>query len=427
MKVQHVNSHFSIADILNTDDFLLLRREGYTLIVNNRPDEEEGDYLLHSQEKALAEKNGMDYFYMPFTYDTLAWETVYQFHRLVSKHKKMVAHCRSGSRSIALFLLHALQEGKMNKDTFRETCRQYGTDADKALDWYRRQQQHSPVAEVHHFYEPVSGSLQYIIADVTARRCAIIDPVLDFERHSATVSHHQAQMLLDFIEKKQWQLSWILDTHPHADHFSASAWLARQTGAPMAISEKIADVQALWKTVYHLPSLPTPHAIWDVLFKDGDIFYVGNLHGEAILSPGHTPASMTYHIGNCAFIHDTLFMPDGGTARTDFPGGSAGALWDSLQRILQMPPDTRLFTGHDYRPGGRKPLCESTIQAQRDTNPWLATLSKAEFITKRRQRDTTLPLPDQMLLALQININGGNLPPPEEDGHRYLKIPLNRF
>ncbi|MCX8964036.1 MBL fold metallo-hydrolase [Erwinia psidii] len=427
MKIRHFNPQLSFSGALSADDFASLNQQGYTLIVNNRPDEEQGDFLLHSEEQSLARDRGMDYFYLPFTFDTLTWDRVYAFNRLLRSAKKTLAHCRSGSRSVCLFLLYELHNGLINETTFRETCFQYEADAEKALAWYACQQETEAQAEVHHFYEPVSGSMQYIVADPASRRCAIIDPVLDFDSNSATVSCQQAQKMLDFIHLKNWQVAWILDTHPHADHFSAASWLAEQTGAFTAIGEKVAEVQALWKKRYNLCSLPAPESIWDTLFSDGDIFYVGNLRGEAIFSPGHTLASVTYHIGNCAFIHDTLFMPDSGTARTDFPGGSAEALWHTLQRILQLPEDTRLFTGHDYRPGGRPAQCESTVMQQRNENPWLINQDKDSFVIKRNQRDATLPLPGLMLMALQVNINGGRLPPAEDDGHRYLKIPLNRF
>jgi len=427
MNIRHFNAQIAFADAPLAEDFRQLHQLGYQIVVNNRPDEEDGPFLHHQQEKALAEQLGMDYVYMPFTFDTLSWEYVDAFHRRVERGGKILAHCRSGARSVSLFLLHDLREGLIDEAEFRAQCQQFGADADKALTWYANRVSKPPQAEVHHFYEPESGSLQYVIADGQAKRCAIIDPVLDFDRRSGAVSTQQAQRLLDFIQQKNWQVAWILDTHPHADHFSAAAWLAEQTAAPTGIGEKVAEVQRLWQKLYHLPDLNPADKIWDTLFKDGDVFYVGNLRGEVILSPGHTLASVTYHIADCAFIHDTFFMPDSGTARADFPGGSAAVLWDSLQRILQLPDDTRLFTGHDYRPDGRDVQFESTVRQQRENNPWVVNQHQHTFIARRQQRDATLPLPELMLMALQVNINGGRLPEPESDGERYLKIPLNRF
>lgn len=427
MKLRHHNDHISFVDALSADEFSHLHKLGYRTVINNRPDEEEGGFLTHQEEQLLADQQGMEYMYLPFTYDSLTREDVYSFHRHVRSGKKLIAHCRTGARSVCLFFLYELCEGLINESEFQEKCRRHDADATRALAWYARQQLTAPVAEVHQFYESKSGSLQYVIADPEARRCAIIDPVLDFDRNSGAVSHHQAQAILDFIHRQNWQVSWILDTHPHADHFSAAAWLSQQTGAPSAIGEKISEVQALWKAIYNLSTLPAPDAIWDELFKDGDVFYIGNLRGEVIFSPGHTLASVTYHIGNCAFIHDTLFMPDSGTARTDFPGGSAEALWETLQRILSLPDETRLFTGHDYRPGGRELLYESSVFGQRSDNAWITDCDKDSFISKRKERDISLPLPDLMLMALQVNISGGHLPEPEDDGKRYLKIPLNSF
>lgn len=427
MNIRPFDTQIAFADAPLAEDFAQLQQSGFEVVVNNRPDEEEGPFLDHQQEKALAAQYGMDYVYMPFTFDSLCWEDIATFHQLVKQGKKIVAHCRSGARSFSLFLLHDLREGLIDEAEFRTQCQQFGVDADKALSWFANHLGTPPQAEVYHFYEPGSGSLQYVIADGQTQRCAIIDPVLDFDRRSGAVSTQQAQQILDFIQQKNWQVAWILDTHPHADHFSAAAWLAQKTGAPTAIGEKVAEVQKLWQTLYNLPALTPSDKIWDRLFRNGEVFYIGNLRGEVILTPGHTLASVTYHIADCAFIHDTFFMPDSGTARADFPGGSAAVLWGSLQRILQLPDDTRLFTGHDYRPGGRDVQFESTVRQQRENNPWVVNQHQQDFIARRQQRDATLPLPELMLMALQVNINGGRLPEPESDGERYLKVPLNRF
>ena len=427
MQIRHYDSLVSFSDALNPSDFEHIRQQGYSVIVNNRPDAEPGAHLSHHEERELAAQYGMEYIYLPFTFDSLTWEEVYAFHYALRKNKKTLAHCRSGSRSASLFLLYELHTGAMDEATFRIQCARLSADADKALVWFKKMVSQSTIPEVHTFYEPESGSLQYVIADPIAKRCAIIDPVLDFNRISGSVSHHQALKILSLIEQNHWKVSWVLDTHPHADHFSAAGWLAQKTGGITGIGEKVAEVQTFWKDLYHLPDITPAVSIWDVLFRAGDAFYVGNIRGEVILSPGHTLASVTYYIGNCAFINDTFFMPDSGTARADFPGGSAEALWDSLQRILSLPDETRLFTGHDYRPGGREVRCESSVREQRCTNPWVAGVDKSAFVMRRTSRDSTLPLPDLMLMALQVNIRGGHLPDPEQDGERYLKIPLNRF
>lgn len=427
MQIRYYDSQVSFSETRCPDDFEQLRDQGYTLIVNNRSDVEEDANLRHQEEMAFAARLGMQYVYLPFTFDVLTWDDVYTFRHILRQHKKIVAYWQRGSHAASLFLLYELHTGTLDEPTFCRKCDEYGADGGKALAWFSKMSAHKGVPEVHTFYEPESGSLQYIIADPAVKRCAIIDPVLDFDRKSGSISYQQAQKILELIKKKQWQASWILDTHLHADHFSAAAWLARETGAMTGIGEKVSAIQTMWKNIYNLPDLPPAKTIWDALFHDGDVFYVGNIRAEVMLSPGHTSASVTYHIGNCAFIHDTFFMPDSGTARTDFPGGSAEKLWDSLQRLLMLPDNTRLFTGHDYRPGGRVMCCESSVSEQRSMNPWVASMDKTAFVIRRQERDATLPPPELMLMALQVNIRGGQLPEPEPDGERYLKIPLNRF
>lgn len=217
-----------------------------------------------------------------------------------------------------------------------------------------------------------------------------------------------------------------MDTHPHADHFSAARYLKSKTAAPTAIGERVVDVQKLWKGIYNWPDLAEDGSQWDRLFKDGESFKLGNIDASIMFSPGHTMASITYVIGDAAFVHDTLFMPDSGTARADFPGGSASRLYRSIMAILALPGETRVFTGHDYQPDGREPLWESTVAEQKATNTHMSTCrNEAEFVAVREARDRSLPMPKLILHALQININGGQLPPPEANGKRYLKFPLD--
>jgi glyoxylase-like metal-dependent hydrolase (beta-lactamase superfamily II) len=282
--------------------------------------------------------------------------------------------------------------------------------------------------DVTGFYDEATGSVQYVVADPITQRCAIIDPVLDFDPTSGAVRPTSADRLLRHIEAQGLTLEWILDTHPHADHLSAARYLKEMTGAPTAIGERVTEVQKIWKKLYHLPeTFPTDGSQWDHLFADGERFAVGALEARALLSPGHTLCSVTYVMGNAAFVHDTVFMPDSGTARADFPGGDARQLWQSIQRILQLPDVTRLFTGHDYRPSGREARWESTVAQQKTLNRHLKGHHEATFVKFRSERDRRLPLPNLMLSALQVNIAGGRLPPTEDDGRRYLKIPLNAF
>lgn len=276
------------------------------------------------------------------------------------------------------------------------------------------------------FYDDRTSSVQYVASDPETKRCAIIDPVLDFDEKSGATATRHADNILAYIEEEGLEVEWILDTHPHADHFSSARYLKEKTGAPTAIGEKVVEVQKLWKGIYNWPDFPADGSQWDKLFAEGETFRVGNIEAKVLFSPGHTLASITYVIGDAAFVHDTLFMPDSGTARADFPGGSASRLWDSIQEILSLPDETRIFTGHDYQPGGREPKWESTVAEQKRENKHMAKCkTREEFIKVREERDQTLPMPKLILHALQVNMNGGRLPEPEANGKRYLKFPLD--
>lgn len=279
--------------------------------------------------------------------------------------------------------------------------------------------------DVQGFFDPRTWSIQYVVSDPATGACAIIDPVLDFDEKSGAVATTSADALLAHVAARGLKVEWILDTHPHADHFSAAQYLKGKTGAPTAIGEHVIAVQKLWKDIYNLPQLATDGSQWDRLFAHGDRFTVGTIDGRVLFSPGHTLASISYLIGDAVFVHDTLFMPDSGTARADFPGGSAEALWASIQDILALPDATRVFTGHDYQPGGRPPRWESTVGEQKRANPHVVGQDAASFAALRRLRDATLPMPKLILHALQVNIRGGRLPEPEGNGRRYLKFPLD--
>lgn len=278
------------------------------------------------------------------------------------------------------------------------------------------------------FWDKPTGSWQYVFHDPETMKGAIVDPVLDYDPLAAATSTKNAEILLDYVRETGIKLVWILDTHPHADHFSAAPWIKAQTGAPTAIGEKVTGVQDLWQDIYNLPrDFPTDGSQWDRLFADGDTFMVGNVPVTVMFSPGHTLASITYVAGDAAFVHDTLMMPDSGSSRADFPGGSSAKLYDSISAILALPEDTRVFVGHDYAPD-RNAACEATVAEHRASNiHWKDAPSKAEYRAVRDARDATLALPKLMLAALQINIRGGRLPKAEDNGRSYLKVPLNYF
>ncbi|MGE6781754.1 MBL fold metallo-hydrolase [Ensifer adhaerens] len=282
---------------------------------------------------------------------------------------------------------------------------------------------HKP--DVTGFYDARTGSIQYVVADPATGKCAVIDPVLDFDEKSGSTATRNADAILDHVARKGLTVEWILDTHPHADHFSAARYLKAKTGAPTAIGEHVKGVQRIWTTIYNWPDFACDGSQWDRLFIDGETFRIGELKARVMHSPGHTLASISYVIGDAAFIHDTLFMPDSGSARADFPGGSASDLWRSIQAILALPNETRLFTGHDYCQGGREARWESTVAEQKATNPHVAGKTEADYVNLREARDRTLPMPKLILHALQVNVRGGELPPAEDNGRRYLKIPLD--
>jgi len=282
-----------------------------------------------------------------------------------------------------------------------------------------------PHPDVAGFYHEPSGSIAYIVADPASGHAVIVDPVLDYDEKAGRVATTSADALLRAVRERKLTIDWILDTHPHADHFSAAAYLKDKLRAPTAIGEKVVDVQKLWRTIYNEAGFPTDGKSWDRLFANGETFAVGTLPGRIIHSPGHTLASITYVIGDAAFVHDTLFQPDFGTARADFPGGSATVLYDSIQRILALPEKTRLFTGHDYKPNGRQAQWESTVAEQKRSNIHLTKHPTREsYIAMREARDRSLPMPALILHALQVNLRGGRLPAPENNGRSYLKIPI---
>lgn len=282
--------------------------------------------------------------------------------------------------------------------------------------------------DVWGIYEADTGSIQYIVADPKTREAALVDVVQNFDPRSAKTDFSSADQVLELAKEHDLKITWVLDTHPHADHLMASHYLKEKTGAPNAIGEKVCEIAELWSDYYNLPNTFTPKEDFDYLFKEGDSFNIGELNVKVWLSPGHTLGSITYIVGDAAFVHDTFMFPDSGTSRADFPGGSSKELWDSLQRILALPEDTRLFVGHDYGKGGRDPQWEATVAQHKQANVHLAgNVSEAAYRKQRDERDATLALPDRMLHALQVNLRAGKLPEPEADGHRYFKIPANKF
>ncbi|MEI4260825.1 MBL fold metallo-hydrolase [Roseovarius sp. D0-M9] len=293
---------------------------------------------------------------------------------------------------------------------------------------------HSPSSgagspDIWGIYEPDTGSIQYICACPTTRAAALIDVVWNFDPTSFATDTSSMDQVLDLASQHDLDIKMILDTHPHADHLMASNQLKERLGVPNAIGARVRDIAELWRDLYNTPDAFDPDRDFDHLFEDGDTFTIGDLELRVILSPGHTLGSITYQCGDAAFVHDTLMMPDAGTSRADFPGGSADQLWESIQQILSLPDATRLFIGHDYGTEDRPdPAWEATVAQHKAENKHVKTgTPKADYIEARQKRDAGLPLPDRMLAALQINLRAGRLPEAENDGHSYLKMPVNRF
>jgi glyoxylase-like metal-dependent hydrolase (beta-lactamase superfamily II) len=282
---------------------------------------------------------------------------------------------------------------------------------------------------VHPFHHPGSGTWSYVVADPATREAAIIDPVLDFDAASGRRATTSAQALLDCVATHGYRVQWILETHAHADHLSAAPFLKQRTGAPIGIGAGIVRVQAHFAGVFGLgPAFVADGAPFDHLFADGERFALGGIDGEVIPTPGHTPDSVTYRIGDALFVGDSLFMPDGGTARCDFPGGDAAQLFRSIQRLYALPAATRVFVCHDYGPGGREPRCATDIGSERRDNIHVRDgVDEAAYVALRTARDATLAVPALLLPAVQVNIRAGNFPAPDADGHVALVLPVDRI
>jgi len=283
-------------------------------------------------------------------------------------------------------------------------------------------------AHVEAFFDPATFTYSYVVSDPETHQCAVIDSVLDYDPASGRTSHATAQRLVDYVREKELTVQWLLETHVHADHLSAAPYLKQQLGGQLAIGDQITVVQDTFGKLFNAGTeFATDGRQFDHLFHDGDTFQVGKVQARAIHTPGHTPACMTYVIGDAAFVGDTLFMPDYGTARCDFPGGNARTLYQSIQKLFALPDETRVFMCHDYKAPGREEfLYETTIAAEREQNVHVhAGITEEQFVAMRSARDATLGMPTLILPSVQINMRGGELPKPESNGTRYLKIPLD--
>lgn len=300
----------------------------------------------------------------------------------------------------------------------------------KLTSWLVHDRIHPMPAQIEAFFDDASSTYSYVIFDTDGGQCAIVDPVLDYNPAAGRTTTVQADRIITFVREHRLQVQWLLETHAHADHLSAAPYLRRELGGKIAIGQSICKVQNVFKALFNLePQFCIDGSQFDHLFAPDESFMIGNLRATALHVPGHTPADMAYLIdGEQILVGDTLFMPDVGTARCDFPGGNANQMFASIRKLLAFPAGVRLYVCHDYPPAGREPRCMTTVGEQRKSNIHVRDgIDEAAFVTMRTTRDAGLGMPTLLLPAIQVNVRAGNMPPAEENGVTYLKIPLNKF
>jgi len=283
--------------------------------------------------------------------------------------------------------------------------------------------------EVTAFFDPPTNTVSYVVKDPGSKSCAIIDSVMDIDYAAGRISYESADKIVGFVKEHDLKVEWLIETHAHADHLSAAPYIQGKVGGKLGIGENIKVVQDVFGKIFNEGTeFQRDGSQFDRLFKDGDTYEIGGMMAFAMLTPGHTPACMTHVIGNTAFVGDTLFMPDGGTARADFPGGDAHVLFRSIKRVLSLPPEVRLFMCHDYAPGGREIKWETSVAEERAHNIHARDdVSEDDFVKMRTTRDATLALPKLIIPSIQVNMRAGNLPEPDETGKRHLKVPINEL
>lgn len=282
---------------------------------------------------------------------------------------------------------------------------------------------------IQHFFDEDTSTFSYIVSDPTTKHCALIDSVLNFDMPSGKTSTTSADQLIQYAEEHNLTVEWILETHAHADHLTAAPYLKEKLGGKIGIGEHIKDVLNFWVPLFNVNAVvPTDGSQFDHLFKEGETFTIGSIEVKVMHTPGHTPACLSYLMGDCVFVGDTLFMPYVGTARTDFPGGSAKTLYHSIQKLLALPDETKIYTCHDYPPEGKPVGFLSTVAEQKKSNSMIHEgISEQEYVKARNTKDEGKPVPKLLLPSLQVNIRSGCLPEPEKNGIQYLKFPLNQL
>ena len=284
----------------------------------------------------------------------------------------------------------------------------------------------SKAPEVKAFFDNDSNTVSYVVTDPATKKAAIIDSVMDFDYASGTISYDHADMIIEYVTTQKLDVEWLIETHVHADHLSAAPYIQQKLGGKLGISDRISEVQKVFGKMFNAGTkFERDGSQFDQLFADRDRYKIGELDGVAIATPGHTPSCMVHLIGDAVFVGDTLFMPDGGTARADFPGGDARTLYQSIQKILALPDETRMFVCHDYAPNGREFLWETTVGAQRANNIHVGNnASEDGFVEMREKRDASLAMPRLIMPSIQVNMRAGHMPDAEENGATYLKVPI---
>ena len=281
--------------------------------------------------------------------------------------------------------------------------------------------------EIEGFFDSQTNTISYVVTDVQTAQCAVIDSVLDFDYASGKIEYKNADSIISYITENKLTLQWLVETHVHADHLSAAPYIQKQLGGKIAISKEIIKVQDIFGKIFNAGTeFERDGSQFDLLLGDNDSYQIGTLQATAIHTPGHTPACMAHIVGDAVFVGDTLFMPDGGTARADFPGGDAHMLYRSIQKILSLPDETKLFVCHDYMPNGRPVSWQTTIAEQKLRNIHIGgNITEAEFVKLREERDKTLSSPTLIMPSIQVNMRAGNMPPSEDNGSTYLKLPIS--
>lgn len=337
-------------------------------------------------------------------------------------NKKLIVHCQLGGRS--RMACEKLLDGNPNLDVYNLE----GGIAAWEKAGFQLQKMDDASLVIKSFFDPDTATVTYVISDSSTQCCAIIDSVRNFDIYSGRLTSVSADNVVDYIKQMKLKVEWILETHIHADHLTAASYLKEKLGGKIGIGENIKKVLSHWVPIFNTASdTPIDGSQFDVLFSDGMQFKIGNLNVTVLHTPGHTPDSVSYHIHDAIFVGDTIFMPYVGTARADFPGGSSEDLYHSIQKILSLPDETRIYTCHDYPPAGQDPAWESTVANQKKQNVMIhEPITQSEFVSARHEKDANKPVPKLLLPSIQVNLRAGRLGSAENNGLRYIKIPVNR-